>query len=90
MRGELERAFWIPDLQGMVCGVDMAFMSTSCREAMPRGYMQAEGPNVLWELDARPESDSGFHRGADISMLSQFAGEEEGALAVSKHSCYIA
>ena len=42
----------------------------------PIHYM-GPGDNVLWELRTRPESDSAFHRGADISMLSQFAGEDE-------------
>ena len=33
--------------------------------------------NVLWELQPREESDTAYHCGADISMLSQFGGEEE-------------
>ena len=30
-----------------------------------------------WELEPREESDSAYHCGADISMLSQFAAEQE-------------
>ena len=39
---------------------------------MGRGYA-----NVLWELQPTVQSDAAYHRGADISMLSQFAGEKE-------------
>mgnify|MGYP001982951521 CR=1 FL=1 len=77
MRGELEKAFWLPDAQGMVCAVDMAFMSTSRKRDAPIDYMDQKSKNVLWQLQAAPESDSGFHRGADISMLSQYAHEDE-------------
>ncbi len=77
VRGELARGFWSPDAQGMVCAVDMAFMSTSRLRNPPIDYMDSDGTNVLWQLHAAPESDSGFHRGADVDMLSQFAGEAE-------------
>ena len=33
--------------------------------------------NVLWVLHSREQSDSAYHRGADISLLSQFTNEEE-------------
>jgi hypothetical protein len=39
--------------------------------------MDGTGPNVLWRLQCRAESDAAYHRGADISMLSQYAGERE-------------
>ena len=46
--------------------------------------MSSSGDNVLWELapeelhgGSLAETDSGYHHGADISLLSQFAGEEE-------------
>jgi len=77
VRGDLEKAFWLPDSQGMVCAVDMAFMSTSRMRETPVQYMQKEGPNVLWCLHPKTESDGGFHRGASIELLSQFAGEKE-------------
>ena len=77
VRGELDKAFWFPDAQGMVCAVDMAFMSTSRSRQPPIDYMDGSGPNVLWQLYPKPESDSGFHRGASIELLSQFAGEKE-------------
>ena len=63
----------------MVCAVDMGFMSTSRNRMTPVHYMASGGAdNVLWCLQPAPESDSAYHRGADISRLSQFAGEEEG------------
>jgi hypothetical protein len=76
VRGELPRTFWVPDEQGMVVAVDMAFMSTSRNRQTPIDYM-GSGSNVLWQLQPQQESDSGFHCGADISMLSQFAAEAE-------------
>jgi Ca2+-binding EF-hand superfamily protein len=33
--------------------------------------------NILWKIEAMDESDVAFHRGADVSRLSQFAAEEE-------------
>ena len=39
--------------------------------------MTEGGPNLLWQLQPKKESDAAFHRGADISMLSQFSEEEE-------------
>ena len=76
VRGELPHEFWHPDEQGIVCAVDMAFMSTSKNRSTPLGYM-GEGKNVLWELEPVQESDGGLHIGADISALSQFEAEEE-------------
>ena len=76
VRGQLPDSFYAPDSQGLVCAVDMAFMSTSKNRQTPIGYM-GSGENVLWELRPMQESDAAFHRGADISMISQFAGEEE-------------
>ena len=43
----------------------------------PIDYMSSEGSNLLWEIHTQGDSDSGFHHGADISMLSQFAAEKE-------------
>lgn len=77
VRGELPRTFWLPDAQGMVCAVDMAFTSTSRNRETPVSYMDGGGPNVLWVLHQKPPSDAGVHRGASISMLSQFEGEDE-------------
>ena len=51
-------------------------MSTSRRRATPVRYM-GDAENVLWSLQPGAESDSGFHSGADVSLLSQFAAEEE-------------
>jgi len=78
VRGQLPRGFWTPDEQGMVCAVDMAFMSTSRRRQTPIDYMGSEGAdNVLWVLKQSRETDDGYHSGADISMLSQFEAEKE-------------
>ena len=71
VRGELPRAFWVQDASGLVTAVETAFMSTSSNAATCISYMQPDGPNVLWKLHPKTETDSGFHRGADISMLSQ-------------------
>ena len=75
--GELSPTFWASaDAMGTICAVDMAFMSTSKNEQTPIDYMRP-GKNVLWRLRATADSDIAYHRGADISMLSQFAGEDE-------------
>ena len=76
IRGELPRAFWVPDEQGMVCAVDMGFLSTSRNRSTPIEFMGG-GKNVLWELRPKPQSDAAFHCGADVKMLSQFAEEDE-------------
>jgi len=77
VRGDLERSFWETDDQDMICAVDMAFMSTSKLRKPPIDYMDGNGSNVLWQLYPTEETDSGFHRGADVDLLSQFAGEAE-------------
>lgn len=78
VRGELPRSFWVADSTGFICATDMAFMSTSRNRATPIAYMAGEGmPNVLWCLKTMPESNRGFHYGADVSMLSQYGEEEE-------------
>jgi hypothetical protein len=76
VRGELPRSFWVKDKQGMVCAVDAGFMSTSKNRETPIHYMGGSA-NVLWELAPSGESDMAYHRGADVGILSQFAGEEE-------------
>ena len=53
-------------------------MSTSLGEATPVHYMKpAPAPNLLWQLCAADEDETGFHCGAEVAMLSQFAGERE-------------
>ena len=76
VRGELPPSFWVRDSVGLVCAVKTAFMSTSRARATPIAYMGA-GPNVLWALQPRTESDAAYHTGADISLLSQFGREAE-------------
>ena len=51
-------------------------MSTSRARQTPVDYM-GEGSNVLWALQPMRETDVGYHRGADVSMLSQFEAEKE-------------
>ena len=77
VRGELPKAFWYEDKLGMLSAVDAGFMSTSLTPKTPIEYMQEDGPNVLWTLHPRMQSDAAFHRGADISPLSQVANEQE-------------
>lgn len=49
-------------------------------------YMKGNGaPNVMWCIRCSAENDSGYHRGADISLLSQFANEKE----VLRHSAIL-
>ena len=76
VRGELPRTFWVPDDHGMVAAVETGFMSTSKRPSVSIGYMTGNS-NVLWQLKTRTETNTGFHMGADISMLSQFSEEKE-------------
>jgi len=77
VRGELPGSVWQPDKSGLYCVCDTAFMSTSKNKATPVDYMSNTSGNVLWELQPSLESDIAFHRGADISMLSQFKAEDE-------------
>ena len=60
----------------MIVATDATFMSTSTNRDTPLQYMSAE-KNVMWRLRASPETDDGFHYGADVSILSQFARENE-------------
>ena len=90
VRGALDPSFWhSADSMGLICAVDMAFMSTSKNEHTPIAYM-GSGQNVLWRLHSSGDSDAAFHRGADISMFSQFAGEDEVPHARRVRSCHIA
>ena len=75
--GELPHTFWQADQAGLLCVTDLGLMSTSTARTTPVHYMSATSANVLWEVRAGAEDDSGFHCGADVSLLSQFAGEEE-------------
>ena len=78
VRGELPRGFWMEDEHGAVSATDTAFMSTSRNSSTPIAYLGDGGmPNVLWVLKPSLESEEGYHCGADISLLSQFAHEDE-------------
>jgi Ca2+-binding EF-hand superfamily protein len=77
VRGELPTTFWVQDEQNMVCAVEGGFMSTSKNKETPIKYMGRGHHNILWKIEAMDESDVAFHRGADVSRLSQFAAEEE-------------
>jgi len=76
VRGELPSSFWYPDKQGFICATDSAFMSVSKNKQTPMDYM-GPGRNVLWRLAPGAETSGAYHYGADISSLSQYAGEEE-------------
>ena len=78
LKGVLQGRFWLPDALDVVCATDSAFMSTSLGEETPIHYMEGGGkPNVLWELESAAADDSGYHCGADVAFLSQFAQERE-------------
>ena len=38
---------------------------------------QPPSQNLLWEIQAGAEDDVGYHCGAEVAFLSQFAGERE-------------
>jgi hypothetical protein len=80
MRGAPPSSFWVPNTQAPVPelnAVTTAFLSTSRLRAEAIRPMQTAGSNVLWELQPMAEDDNGFHRGASIELLSQFACEGE-------------
>ena len=52
-------------------------MSTSRSREAPIAYMSGDGQNVMWTLHPQMESDTAYHYGADISMISQFGEEKE-------------
>ena len=78
VRGSLDPSFWRPDPRfGKITAVEPAFMSSSRSRSAPVVYMLDESPNVLWELCPAPETDSAYHCGAEIGLLSQFPSEDE-------------
>jgi hypothetical protein len=70
VRGDLPRTFWAEDEQGMICAVDGGFASTSKKQVNVEKYL-GRGSNIMWEIKTEPESDAGYHCGADVSKLSQ-------------------
>ena len=76
VRGTLPASFWQADVAGMVVATELGLMSTSTGRETPFQYMQGVD-NVLWELLTAPEDERGYHSGADVSLLSQFAHEKE-------------
>jgi hypothetical protein len=54
----------------------MGFMSTSRKRHIPLRYM-GKGSNVLLCLRPNLETDEAYHSGAAISIISQFAAEDE-------------
>ena len=68
---------WLVDEHGAVSATDTAFMSTSRNSTTPIEYLGGGLSNVLWVLRPSPENDSGYHCGADISLLAQFKHEDE-------------
>lgn len=78
VRGMLPPAFQVPDEMGMIIATEFGFLSASRAKATALGYMAGNGhSNVLWTLKPSAETTIGYHFGADIKSLSQFAGEEE-------------
>ena len=79
VRGELPARFWLFDDEETqeISATDYGFMSTSRDKMTSLMYMDAHGPNVLWEVFPAAPTPEGFHFGADVSMLSQFSHETE-------------
>ena len=83
MRGAVPNCFWQEEVgfmpsvtrQGVV--VETGFLSTSRVRQMAIEHMQQQGENVLWEIQTAPESLNGFHSGASVELISQFAHEQE-------------
>ena len=61
----------------MLVATETAFMSTSRTRQACVGYMEPGGHNLLWQLRGTAHSDSGYHHGAPVGLVSQFAAEEE-------------
>jgi len=76
-RGELPNSFWASDEYDDVSAVNTAFMSTSRCKQTALDYLDEATNNVLWEVYPKEQSDSAFHCGASIKLLSQFELEEE-------------
>jgi len=76
-RGDLTESFWVKDKFGQCSAVDASFMSTTRQAGTTIAYMSREMRNVLWKIRGQSETGSGYHFGADLSMLSQFAAEKE-------------
>ena len=75
---------------GAVSATDTAFMSTSRNRGTPIHYMGGDD-NVLWELEPCEEpTDSAYHCGADIRLLSQYPAEEEVPCPQVTSYCYSA
>ena len=77
VRGELPKSFWLLDDFGMVTATDFALMSTSTDVNVCQEFMATEQSNVLWEVKCGAETATGLHSGADVSLVSQFAQEQE-------------
>merc|ERR1712129_433065 len=52
-------------------------MGSASRNRMTPLRQMSVGDDMIWELHPREPSDVAFHFGADVSLLSQFAAEEE-------------
>ena len=76
VQGELPNAFWQLDAQNKVCAVEGSLISATPNRQTPFDYM-GEGRNVLFEIVQALPTDDGFHAGAALSMVSQFAMEDE-------------
>jgi len=77
VRGELPNSFWASDEYDDVSAVDTAFMSTSRCKDTAVNYLDEAASNVLWEIYPKEQTDSAFHCGASIKLLSQFELEDE-------------
>jgi len=73
-RGTMPQLFW----KSTQCAIDAAFMSASRHREQVVSSM-GNGDNVLWEMvpEAKESSSIEITRGADVSILSQYASEGE-------------
>jgi hypothetical protein len=78
MRGSPPRDFWgLPEGRVKQSTVTTAFVSSSRDRQSLIPHLQAAGSNVVWELRMSAATCDGFHCGANIKILSQFAGQAE-------------
>jgi len=79
LAGKLPDGFFDPDQMGIICLTEPAMLSTSTKEDEAIQYCLDKpiGPYWLMKILPGQEDDTGFHNGADVAALSQYAKEAE-------------
>ena len=79
VRGKMPKAFYEPDVQGMITAVDAGVQSTSTDREVCISFMDPGQVNVLWTMHGSHGADrtGQLHNGAVLQPLSQFPGEAE-------------